>query len=134
MSRENVDLVRRIHEAFNQGGVEALLPFLSREVEWHDIPNQPDAVGVAYGHEGALVAARNWLSAFGEGYQTEISEVQDCGDEVVVVERNTGRGAESGVEIQHDLASVWTVDEGSIVRVRWFSTREDALEAVGQLD
>jgi ketosteroid isomerase-like protein len=132
MSRENVELVRRVHEAFNQGGMDALLPFLSREVEWHDIPDQPDAVGVTYGHEGALLAARNWLSAFGEGYKTEIAEVQDRGDEIVVVARNIGRGAESGVEIQHELASVWTVHEGVIARVRWFSRREDALQAVGQ--
>jgi ketosteroid isomerase-like protein len=131
MSRENVELVRRVHEAFNQGGMEALLPFLSREVEWHDIPDQPDAVGVTYGHEGALHAASNWLSAFGEGYRTEIAEVHDQGDQIVVVERNSGRGAESGVEIQHDLASIWTVHEGLIVRVRWFSKREDALRAVG---
>jgi ketosteroid isomerase-like protein len=132
MSRENVELVRRVHEAFNQGGMEALLPFLSREVEWHDIPDQPDGVGVTYGHKGALRSARNWLSAFGEGYRTEIAEVHDHGDQIVVVERNTGRGAESGVEIQHDLASVWTVKQGLIVRVRWFSNRDDALQAAGE--
>ncbi len=132
MSRENVELVRRVHEAFNQGGMEALLPFLSREVEWRDIPGQPDGVGVTYGHEGALHAARNWLSAFGEGYRTEIAEVHDRGDEIVVVERNTGRGAESGVEIEHELASVWTIKEGSILRVRWYSKREEALGAVSQ--
>lgn len=134
MSRENVELVRRVHEAFNAEGMGAVLPYLSHEVEWHDIPDQPDAVGVGRGHEGALRVARNWLSAFGEGYQTEIVEAQDHGEQVVVIERNRGRGAESGMEIPHDLASVWTVQGGLIVRVRWFSKREDALTAVGQAE
>ncbi len=72
MSRENVDLVRRVHEAFNAEGMGAVLPFLSHEVEWHDIPDQPDAVGVGRGHEGALRVARpttanrsSWLNATG---------------------------------------------------------------------
>ena len=134
MSQQHVELVRRVHEVFNAEGMEAVLPFLSHEVEWHDIPDQPDAVGVGRGHEGALQVASNWLSAFSAGYRTEIVEVQDYGDHVVVVEHNRGLGAESGVEIQHDLASVWTVQDGLIVRVRWFSKREDALKAVEQSD
>jgi ketosteroid isomerase-like protein len=130
VSAENVDLVRRTYEAFSRGGPEAVLPFLSHQVEWHDIANQPDA-GVVHGHEGVLQAFHRWLSAFGEGYRADIAEILDQGEEIVVFDRHSGRGAESGADFHQPLASVWTVRDGLIVRVRWFSQRADALEAAG---
>jgi ketosteroid isomerase-like protein len=130
MSQENVEIVRQAYEAFNRGGPTAVLPFLDPQVEWHDIADQPDAV-VHHGHQGVLEAFDRWLSAFDEDYKNEIEEAIDRGHEVVVFDRQHGRGAESGVDFHQKLASVWTVRGGSIVRVRFFSKREEALEAVG---
>jgi hypothetical protein len=41
MSQENVEIVRRNCDAFNQGGVEAALPFLDPEIEYWRTPLWP---------------------------------------------------------------------------------------------
>ena len=43
MSQENVELVRRAYEAWNEGGAEATQEFWADDVEWHDPPNLPDS-------------------------------------------------------------------------------------------
>jgi hypothetical protein len=53
MSQKNVEVVRRAHEAFNREGPEAALTYLDPEVEWHDLPDQPEA-NVHHGHDGFL--------------------------------------------------------------------------------
>ena len=35
MSQENVEIAWRASNAWNEGGIEALLPYLDPEVEWH---------------------------------------------------------------------------------------------------
>ena len=43
MSRENVEIARGVAEAFNRHDPEAALGWLAQDVEWHDLPDQPDA-------------------------------------------------------------------------------------------
>jgi ketosteroid isomerase-like protein len=57
-----VEIVRRAFEAFNRDGPEAALAALAPDVEWHDLPDQPDAQ-VHHGHAGFLAANEQF---FGE--------------------------------------------------------------------
>jgi len=43
----------------------------------------------------------------------------------------SGRGNQSGVEATWKIWQVWTYREGKSVRGRGFSSRDEALEAVG---
>jgi ketosteroid isomerase-like protein len=37
-----------------------------------------------------------------------------------------------GIEVEpRDNAGLWTIRDGKVARVRWFPTREEALEACG---
>jgi uncharacterized protein len=129
MSQENVEVVRSAHEAFNRGGPRAALSYLDHQVEWHDVPDQPEAT-VHHGHEGFLQAFRVFLEAFGE-FTVEPEELRDLGDCVLVVGRTRGRGQGSGAEFTQDVASVWTVRDGKVVQARFFRSRSEALEAAG---
>ena len=53
------------------------------------------------------------------------------GDVVVVLCRYTGRGKESGVDVDTQGAHLWTMRDGTAIRLEVFSTRERALEAAG---
>ncbi|HEY2180398.1 MAG TPA: nuclear transport factor 2 family protein [Solirubrobacteraceae bacterium] len=55
MSQHDVEAVRRAIEVFNRDGPEAVTAFFDPEIEWHDLPEQPDA-GVHHGREGFLAA------------------------------------------------------------------------------
>jgi hypothetical protein len=43
VSQENVEAVRRAIEVFSRDGPEAATAFMDPEIEWHDMPEQPDA-------------------------------------------------------------------------------------------
>ena len=64
MSQENVEVVRHAVEVFNRDGPEAVTAFFDPEIEWHDLPEQPDA-GVHHGREGFLAAVEQFAARFG---------------------------------------------------------------------
>jgi ketosteroid isomerase-like protein len=130
VSRENVEVVRRAHEAFNRGGPRAALEYLDPEIEWHDVPDQPEAT-VHYGHEGFLRAFEVFLASFAE-FTVEPEELENLGDYVLVVGRTPGRGVGSEAEFTQDVVSLWALRAGKIVQTRFFDSRTEALEAAAR--
>jgi ketosteroid isomerase-like protein len=134
MSQENVELVRRSHEAFNRG-VEALLSggFLSPEFVWDLSPSGIPGLGVYRGHdEVRSFLEDDWFQAFPfEEWELEVEELIDHGEQVIVMTRQRGRGQTSGAGAELELASIFTLRDGQIVRVETHLDREKALEAAG---
>ena len=128
MSQENVEILQRAFDAFNGGGPEAVLPFLDPHLEWHDVPDQPDAT-VHHGHEGFMRAFEVFLASFDE-FEVEAEELKDLGDEVLVFQRTRGRGVGSGAEFTQQTWGRWTVRCGLIIRVQFYRDRAEALKAV----
>jgi uncharacterized protein len=128
MSRENVEIVRRGYELYNQTG-EADYSFLDPEVVY-DVSRRTFDPAMYHGHEGV----RAFLSLIAEQWRTMRIEPQDyvvAGDNVVVSVRLVGLGKESGVETTAHAAHVWTLRDGKIIRQTVFQTMAEALEAVG---
>ena len=130
MSRENVELVRRIHEEGMQGSAQLLFERLDPDVEYDtSASGLPDA-GVYRGPEQLRDARRRWWGAW-EAPWSEPTEFIDAGDSVVIVTRFGGRGKGSGVEVSQHFVQVLTLSEGKITRVALYRDRREALEAVG---
>lgn len=129
MSRENVEVVGRAFEAFNRGGSKAILPFLDPRVEWHDVPDQPDAT-VHYGHEGVLQALEVFLESFDE-LEVHQEEVKDLGEDVLMLQSTAVRGRGSGAKFTQRIWALWTVGSGQITRVQFYRDRDEALRAAG---
>jgi ketosteroid isomerase-like protein len=129
MSQDNVEVVRRAYELVARGDMEELAAF-AREHLHPDYEYESDLAGEAFrGVEGALAFITDVRESF-EDYTTELEEIADAGDEVMVVSRQSGRGAGSGLHMRWHVHVVWTFDGGKVVRARAFSSRADALEAV----
>jgi ketosteroid isomerase-like protein len=129
MSQDNVEAVRRAIEVFHRDGPEAAAAFMDSEIEWHDMPEQPDAV-VHHGREGFLEAVEQFTGGF-EDFRFIVDEIFDHGDQVITYNRTFGRGGGSGATFEQRGACVWSLRNGSIVRVEWFGTRREALAAAG---
>ena len=132
MSQETVELVLKIHTAVVQGDLEGLLTEVHPEAEYRAATQQAiEGEGSAFrGHDGI----RRWFRELHDLYEeieSEILEVRDLGDRVVVVFRVRGRGTGSGVSLEQSLAQVVTVRQGKVIEIREYFTREEALEAVG---
>jgi ketosteroid isomerase-like protein len=57
--------------------------------------------------------------------------LRDAGDQVVEVIRLSARGKGSGVPLDRLDAMVWSLRDGKAVRLDYFGSRTEALEAVG---
>jgi ketosteroid isomerase-like protein len=132
VSRENVEVVRRVYEAAARQDSAGVL-------ELYDPGVVLDATAIGLvgsakkkyrGHEGLRALFAEWHDAWGE-IEYSYEELIDAGDRVVAVVTRHARGRSSGVEVERPFTLVWTVRDGRVVSVVWFLDREEALKAAG---
>ena len=133
MSRENVEVVRRVYEAVAAGDSEAVLAKYDPGVEL-DFSRSPFGSvldkSVYRGHEGLRSFIRERYEAL-EKAEDDCQELIEAGDKVISVVTSRGRGRESGIDVEQTHYALWSIDAGKVTSVRWFGTRDEALEAVG---
>ena len=132
MSRENVELMRGMYEAWLRND-PAVFEAFDPEIELYPDP-EADWVGVGRtyrGHKGVTEYMAAVYEAF-EDYHPEVEEFLDLGDKVVTLAIEHGRGRGSGAAVQANrTAHVWTIRAGKAVRLDLYLDRGRALEAVG---
>ena len=128
MSQENINIVLRCVEAFDRGDYEAALQALDPGIEY-DLSHFPDG-RVYRGRDGVREAFRIWLGTW-EDYRQERDKLIDGGDDVIVPTREHGRGKGGGLELERPTFGVWTLHDGKAIRIRFYPTLSEALEAVG---
>jgi uncharacterized protein len=129
VSRENVELVRRGWEAFEEGDLSGVIALLSPEMVTSVAPPIPVA-GTYRGPEGFLQVTIDWAEGFDDLVMTG-EEFIDAGEQVVVRSLHRSRGAASGAPVETDIWYVFTVRAGRAARVDIFNDRVEALEAAG---
>ena len=132
MSQENVEIVRRVSDAYNRRDVEAMLDELHPEIEWYPwLQVQLGGGATVYrGHQGVRDGVRDGEDAFSE-VRAELSEVRDLGDRAVAIGHLRGRGKESGALTESELAWIVEFQGGKVIRVREYLDPKEALEAAG---
>lgn len=128
MSRR-VEIVRRAHQALNNGDVEALVAECDPDfrLDMSDRVLNPD---VYEGHEGI----QRFLADVHEAWETftwEPEELVESGDLVLSLIHSTGRGRGSGLELDRRAAMLWTVPAERAVSLRFFRDPVAAREAAG---
>ena len=134
MSEQNLDLVRRTYESFNRWRLDPSLrlggeDFLHPEVEFHTYPNSPEA-GVYRGTEAVIEYNQRLFSQF-ESIHIEVEELLAADDRVAVISRQHAVGRTGHTPIVVQVVEVWTIRDGLLAERHTFSTRDEALEAVG---
>jgi ketosteroid isomerase-like protein len=133
MSQANVEIVRRVYDAAARRDAATVLSLYDPDVELDN--SRFHAVGfggpgVYRGHEGLRRFFREWHDAW-EEVEYDYDELIDAGEQVISVVTRRGRGRASGADVELRAALVWTIRGGKVVRVVWFRTRDEALEAAG---
>ena len=130
MSEENVDVVRRVYEAAAGRDATGIFALYDAEVELDATRLGVGDLGIYHGHEGLRRLFGELHEVWGQ-IEYDYEELIDAGQNVVAVVGRHARGRSSGVDVEAPLAVLWTVGEGKVTRVVWFSTRAEALEAAG---
>jgi ketosteroid isomerase-like protein len=129
MSDENVDKARDFLAAYNRRDYDAAVRFFDPEIEWV-LPAQQRSDSC----RGPDEIKRFWegLDETFEELRLDPQEAVDAGEQVAIRLRYFGRGKGSGAEIESELYhQVTTFRGGMMVRMEYFTSWAEALEAVG---
>ena len=130
MSQENVELVQKLLDVYNERSFEENFDLIDPDIVW-DMSRVELPDGTTFTGRTEL---RGFVEAWEEGFESEhvvAEEIIDRGSQVVVMVRHRGRGRISGAEIDQTFATVWTLRDGRAVSMVMYGTLAEALEAVG---
>jgi ketosteroid isomerase-like protein len=131
MSQENVYVVRRWWEGFNEDGMPPL-SLCDDEIEINNPPDFP-VRGPFQGHNGV----RQWRDQVFEILDNarvepeQIVDVHGDGETALMLLRATGTARYTEIEIEVEWAAIWTVRGGKLLKAQGYLNRADALEAAG---
>jgi ketosteroid isomerase-like protein len=129
MSHEDVEIVRRSFDAWNEGDVQAIRGFYTEDAV---IRTPITEFGRTF--EGDNPIGR-WIAEMRETWAAvhwDVERIFDGGDGVVVsFYRSISTGRRSGVEVVRDLTGVHRIRDGLIAVDEVFLDRDEALEAAG---
>src|SRR3954452_9349624 len=127
-SAENVALLRRFYESFNQGDLDSVLELCTEDVEVYKDPEVVEMVAAftQRGQERVAQYLRGWLES-GSDYHARPEDFLQAGNEVAALTQLRPRAKNSQFEIEGDMADVFTVRDGRIARFRLYIQRSDAL-------
>ena len=123
MSQENVEIVRRIFDAYGRG--EEAPELFGSDVIWN-----PAEEAASQGHDALRASLERWEADF-EDYETTPEDFIDAGDKVLVTVHFSGKGKGSGINVDVVLYEVWALNDGKVVRMDEYTERPAAFEAAG---
>jgi ketosteroid isomerase-like protein len=127
MSAENVEIVRQVHEAWARGDFSSTNLF-DPEIEFETIEGVGH--GIYHGVEEMTRAWREIVKAY-DSFRTDVEEILDAGDKVVVLTVPAMRFKGGATELTQRTAVVWTLCGGKAVRLALYSDRQAALREAG---
>ena len=130
MSEENVEIVRAMIDAANQGDWDAAIKDAAPGFVW----DNSRAIGTDNRVVlGSAAQARDFfreLNQIWESFRVEVDETIPIGDHVVVPHTTHIRGRD-GIEAQARTTWLFTIRNGKIERVCLYQGKAEALEAAG---
>jgi ketosteroid isomerase-like protein len=128
VSRQNVEIVRALYEAWNSGDMDALRELLHADVIMRMPEGWPEP-GPCVGQEAVMRLFEQWRETF-DTYVTElIGDIIEAADRVVV--RQVWHGVGRGPEAHLESTVLFTLRGGKISYSEFFWDHAEALETLG---
>jgi hypothetical protein len=130
VSHQNVELLRRVIEAYNARDIEGFVRYSDPGIEFHSAFS---AVGgaVYHGHDGLRAWHRDVEDVWGDEIRVEPEAYFDLGERTLTFYLLRGRGQHSGAEVAMPVALVVSWRNSLIVYLKGYAHREDALSELG---
>ena len=130
MSEENLDLVRRQFQAFNDRDLAALESTLCTDVVMRLAGGFSDLQGTEFrGRNAYLMWFKEMVHTLDA--RATIEAIREVGDQVVVVGTALGSGVTSDVPTTLRFGTVYSFRRGRISAIDNYYSADDALKAVG---
>ena len=135
MSQQNVENVRAFFQTWDPWewargeGMSLFDPALVYEGDF-----LPDHVGESYrGYDGLARATRQWLEPI-EEVTVELERIIGTGDDLVSVQRASGRMRHTGIYLEQVYTWLWRFRGGKVTYLKTFGDTQEALKAAGLAD
>ena len=125
MANEIFAIVERAHEALNSGDIDTLVGLCDQDFRL-DMSDRIFNPAVYQGHDGIRRFYAEVQDVW-EVYIWEPEQLIEAGSDVVALLRSTGRGRESGAEVERETAIVWSQRERRLTGLRFYRNRDEAL-------
>jgi ketosteroid isomerase-like protein len=130
MSAQNVEIVRTLFAYWDED-IGRSFELLSEDVEMHLATSLPGFAQVRRGHDAVREFWQEWLAAW-EHVSVREFELEAAGDEVLGLWTQDMRGRGSDLTLAERQAAIFTVRDGRVTCVRYFSDQEQARAAFGR--
>jgi ketosteroid isomerase-like protein len=130
MSRENIEVIRDMIAANNEGDFERALGHLADDIVFE----APAGIrgGTFRGREAVAEWFTDWWRIFDWNVHTDIREIAEVGDDgVLMVAAVRGRGRGSDVDAKEIFPFLFRLREGKVTRMDGYLSRAEALQAAG---
>ncbi len=126
MSEGNIEIVQRLIRAFKEHDDGRIASMLASDAEFESLTLQ------TYKGTGGLSEYRRNLDEAWAQWRLAADRFIPAGRERVVhLHRVHGRGRGSDLAIEQDIAIIWTLRAGQVVRGKAFLSQAEALKAAG---
>jgi ketosteroid isomerase-like protein len=129
MSQENVELVKRLIDAFNKRDVDAFAEITTPDFEWSTSMAAVEGE-IFWGREGIDTYFARMRDAWDE-FLALADDYRDLGDRVLWQGRLEARGLGSGVPVSAPLDILYEVRDGKISLMHSYLDHNEALRAAG---
>ena len=128
MPGENVQIVRRAHEALSAGEIDALIELCDSDFRL-DMSDRVFNPAVYERHEGIRAFYSEVMDVW-ESFTWEVTDVEEHGALVVAFIESTGKARGSGLELDRRSAMVWRIAESKAMSLTFYRDPAEALAAV----
>ena len=109
----NVAAMRRFIEAYNEGDLDSLVALADPNIEWEVAPEHPAAT-THRGIDAVREYHEDWRNTLHD-LRIDLHSIAATGDTVVTVCGLRGEGAESGADVEVEIAFLTTFHDGKAV-------------------
>lgn len=132
---ENGTIVRKAYENFAKGDVAAVLAVLDENVQWFEAEGNPYwQGGPAAGPQQVVEQVFMRIPQDYDGFTITVNRIVGLGDTVIMEGRYTGAGKESGRPLDAQVAHVWDLKDGKVVRFQQYVNTAHLQEVLATKD
>jgi ketosteroid isomerase-like protein len=127
VSGENIETVRRAHEALSAGAIDDLITLCDPDFRL-DMSDRVFNPAVYEGHDGIRAFYREVMDVW-ESFTWEVTDVEEHDGVAVALLRSTGKARASGMELDRRSAMVWRIEEGRAMSLTFYRDPAEAVAA-----
>ena len=125
MSKQDVELVKGVYDAFGRGDIPTVLAALDADVEWIEPGGGRAPSGTLRGVDSVAseVFGPSVIPGHFDEFKVTPQDFIDARDAVVVTGRYTGR-SKSGTALDAPFCAVWQIRDGKLARYQNYTDSE----------